>query len=96
MSDRLIGFDPVIDKKIHTLIIGTFPGVESLNSNTYYGSEKNHFWDILYRCLDSDWPAYKPLRGKSREEKYALVLQHGIGIWDIVQSCERKGGRDAP
>jgi hypoxanthine-DNA glycosylase len=95
MSERLIGFEPIIDKNVHTLILGTFPGIESLHLNSYYGNSKNHFWDVLYHCLDPTCPPHSLVRKNSREERYAFILKNGIGIWDIVQSCERIGNKDA-
>ena len=45
------GFPPSIDKKCHTLILGSMPGVTSLQQQQYYAHPQNRFWRII-RALD--------------------------------------------
>jgi hypoxanthine-DNA glycosylase len=92
---RLTGLPPVVNSATKILIVGTFPGVDSLAKQTYYASERNHLWDILFRCLDPEFPPYQPVRGFDRKYKYDFILSHNIGLWDIIESCEREGSNDS-
>jgi len=51
MVELLKGFDPFIKEGVHTLIVGTFPGVESLGPSTYYGVTKRTIFGTL--CIDA-------------------------------------------
>jgi hypoxanthine-DNA glycosylase len=92
---RLTGFQPIVDIQTRCIIVGTFPGVDSLSSGYYYANEENHFWDIMYRCLDASYPPYIPVKNKTRSERYQLLLKNKIGLWDIIESCERNGSNDS-
>lgn len=96
---------------IHTLILGTHPSVASLARNKYFGHSMNAFWWIAGDCLGfrresgigSKGEPYKfsaNLRyGNNRiisyEEQVELLTSQGFAVWDIIQSCERKGSLDS-
>ena len=40
-------FDPVVDARCHTLILGSFPSVKSRENAFYYGHPQNRFWRML-------------------------------------------------
>jgi len=46
-SDRLQGLPPVISRQARLVILGSFPGVASLQARQYYGHPRNHFWPLL-------------------------------------------------
>jgi hypoxanthine-DNA glycosylase len=79
---------PIVDANTRVLIVGSMPGVRSLEKQQYYGNERNHFWGIISKLLHVSIPA-------TYEEKIALVQQHQIGLWDVIRTCERKGSLDA-
>jgi hypoxanthine-DNA glycosylase len=91
---RIHCFEPIIDFKTEVLVIGTIPGVESLKQSTYYANKSNHFWDIVYRCFDSAWDPYEVVIKTDRERLYSFLLKNKVGLWDIIESCERKGSSD--
>lgn len=86
---RLRGFPPVIDERIRTLILGSFPSEASLAAGQYYAHPRNQFWTILGRVLG------EPLADLPYETRLARVLAHGIGIWDVLGACEREGSADS-
>lgn len=86
---RLRGFAPVIDAGVETLILGSFPSAASLAAGQYYAHPRNQFWQILGAVLG------EPLAELPYERRLARVLAHRIGIWDVIDACEREGSADA-
>ncbi len=86
---RLKGFPPVIDERVHTLILGSFPSEASLAAGQYYAHPRNQFWTILGRVLG------EPLAELPYEDRLARVLAHRVGIWDVLGACEREGSADS-
>lgn len=79
---------PVIDENTRVLIVGSMPGAKSLQKQQYYGNERNHFWGIMSELLLLPIP-------NTYEGKLELLRSHHIGLWDVIQSCERVGSLDA-
>jgi hypoxanthine-DNA glycosylase len=83
------GFPPVVDAKVETLILGSFPGVASLAKLQYYGHPQNHFWRLLGAVIS------EPLPDMAYEQRLKSLLKHRIGLWDIIDTCTREGSLDA-
>ena len=81
-------FDPVVNKRCHTLILGSFPSVKSRENAFYYGHPQNRFWKVLAAVFGEEVPADIPA-------KKALLLRHGLALWDVIASCEIEGSSDA-
>lgn len=79
---------PIVDDATKVLILGSMPGAISLQKQQYYGNERNHFWGIISALFEQDIP-------ESYEGKLALLKKYHIGLWDTIESCERKGSLDA-
>lgn len=88
MEERIYSYDPVADENSRLLILGTMPSVESLRRGFYYAHPRNAFWPIMSRILGENRP-------ESIEEKKAMLLRHGVALWDCAHSCLRKGSLDA-
>lgn len=88
---RLQGLPPVVGPSTRLLVLGSFPGVASLQAQQYYGHPQNHFWKILQALWPDD-----PLPAREHyAERCVWVLEHGLGIWDVYASCEREGSLDS-
>lgn len=85
----LRGFDPVIDRRITTLILGSFPSEASLAAGQYYAHPRNQFWRILGALLG------EPLHEQPYPQRLVRMLAHRIGLWDVLGACERAGSLDA-
>ncbi|MDH5479386.1 MAG: DNA-deoxyinosine glycosylase [Nitrosomonas sp.] len=80
-------FKPIADSKAKILILGSMPGEASLLANQYYAHPRNAFWRIMAELLKFD-PAV------SYEEKIQALHATHIALWDVLQSCKRKGSLD--
>lgn len=84
-----IGFPPSIDNNCHTLILGSMPGVSSLEKQQYYAHPKNRFWPLMVRLLgELEVPIDYQLR-------LQLLLRHHIALWDSIATCDRDGSLDS-
>lgn len=83
-----MSFAPVYGPDSHTLIVGTWPSPKSREQGFYYGHPQNRFWPLMARLLDAPAPQSIP-------EKKALLLAHGLALWDTVESCVITGASDA-
>ena len=81
-------FEPVFDENSKILILGTFPSVKSRENHFYYGQPQNRFWRVVSGVLGVPCP-------KTVEEKKALLLRHGIAVWDVIHSCSIEGSSDS-
>jgi hypoxanthine-DNA glycosylase len=89
MSDLLEGLAPVVDERTRLIVLGSFPGVASLQAQQYYGHPRNHFWPILSALWNVE------LRHAPYDRRLAAALEHGLGIWDVYASCQRVGSLDS-
>lgn len=81
-------FAPLSDSAARLLILGSYPGVSSLEQSQYYAHPRNVFWDILSEIVGFE----RSLEYKER----AATLQHaGIALWDVLYSCKRIGSLDS-
>lgn len=81
-------FLPIIDSETEILILGTMPGIASLAKQEYYANPRNHFWKIIYTILRT-----LPVADEFNEKR-RLLQSHKIGLWDVLDYCERKGSLD--
>ncbi|MDP5009238.1 MAG: DNA-deoxyinosine glycosylase [Glaciimonas sp.] len=88
-SDNLTGFAPVLDSDARILILGSFPGVASLAIQQYYAHPRNQFWSLLSIVLDVD------LVNLPYAQRLSNLLAHGIGLWDVLATCNRSGSLDS-
>ena len=82
------GFEPVFDGRSRVLVLGSFPSVLSRANDFYYGNPQNRFWRVAASCLGEPVPA-------TIAEKRAMLLAHGVALWDVIASCDIIGSSDA-
>lgn len=87
----LTGLPPLVSPATQVLILGSFPGVRSLQAQQYYGHPQNQFWKILQAI----WPSSPDgICASSYEYRSAWLLERGLGVWDVYASCQREGSLD--
>ena len=85
----LQGLGPVAGPGTRLLLLGSFPGVASLQAQQYYGHPRNHFWPILSAIWQVD------LGALPYAEKLAVAQARGLGLWDVYATCRREGSLDS-
>ncbi|MBD3583029.1 DNA-deoxyinosine glycosylase [Flavobacterium selenitireducens] len=85
----ICSFPPLATADSEILILGTMPGVQSLDKQQYYGHPQNAFWKILF-SLFAELPV--PDHFESRK---SLLIENRLALWDVLESCERQGSLDS-
>ena len=98
------GFEPVFDRRSRVLVLGSFPSVLSRANTFYYGNSQNRFWRVMAACLGVPVPPNEGDALASGEPatldasvaaKRAMLLNGGVALWDVIESCDIKGSSDA-
>ena len=81
------GFPPVFSPNAEVLILGSMPGVRSLEQQQYYAHPRNAFWRIMQALYGVD--AQAPYRRRLEQLRAGRVA-----LWDVIASCRRAGSLD--
>ncbi len=87
-ADLLTGFDCVADEHSEILILGSMPGVASLQQQQYYAHQRNAFWKIMQSLYGIPYDADYSLR-------LGLLKENKIALWDVAHQCVRSGSLDS-
>ncbi|RZT08437.1 G/U mismatch-specific uracil-DNA glycosylase [Duganella sp. CF402] len=82
-------FDPVVDQRTRLLVLGSLPGEKSLAAQQYYANRQNKFWLLMSAVLGVELVAL------DYEARLATLLEHGVGLWDVVAEAHRPGSLDS-
>ena len=88
MQNRISSFPPFIDDQSKILILGSIPGVKSLEKQQYYAHPQNKFWKIIFELFNEE-------STEDYAERISVLKRNHIAIWDVIDSCERKGSLDS-
>ena len=71
-------FEPVIGSSPRVLILGSMPGVVSLQAVQYYANPRNAFWTIMAELfgfeIDCDY-----------QQRIDQIKQHPVVLWDTIK-----------
>lgn len=84
---RVTSFPPIVAENAQVLILGSMPGVKSLEAAEYYAHPRNAFWPIMAMIFDAG-------NFKNYQDKTAFLLANRIALWDVLQHCTRPGSLD--
>jgi hypoxanthine-DNA glycosylase len=82
-------FDPVVDERTRLLVLGSLPGEQSLAVQQYYANRQNKFWLLMSAVLGVELVAL------DYAARLATLLEHGVGLWDVVAEAHRPGSLDS-
>lgn len=81
-------FAPAETRQARILILGSMPGVKSLQEQQYYAHPQNAFWKIMAELFEFPQElSYRQRLQQLRDQKIAL--------WDVMQTCFRTGSLDS-
>jgi len=84
---KAVSFPPLEGNNPKVLILGTIPGIGSINAGEYYHDGSNRIWKLLSRLFGCKMPS-------TYEEKKELLSRNGLAIWDYYRSVERSDSSD--
>ncbi len=79
---------PALGQGCTALVLGSMPGRASLAAGRYYAHPQNRFWATMACVLGQPLPT-------EYEERIAMLHACGIGLFDVLASCARKGSLDS-
>lgn len=89
MSEKPLSysFPPLVGNAPKVLVLGSMPGVASLEAQQYYAHPRNAFWPIMAAIfeLDSDAPYVT---------RCQQLTDAGVAVWDVLKACHRPGSLD--
>jgi len=85
---RVHSFAPVLGKRPRILILGSMPGIASLEAVQYYAHPRNAFWPIMAELFSID-------AERNYDERIAQIEQAPVILWDTLKRCDRPGSLDA-
>lgn len=87
-APRVASFRPRVTPDCRVLVLGSMPGVASLKAQNYYAHPRNAFWPIMAMLTGLD-------AGAPIDQRIDRLNRAGIGLWDVLANCERRGSLDA-
>ncbi|MFT4197143.1 MAG: DNA-deoxyinosine glycosylase [Pseudoxanthomonas sp.] len=79
---------PAVAADCRVLVLGSMPGDASLAATSYYAHPRNRFWPLMGALFGFDAAAPYAAR-------IAALQRAGVGLWDVIGQCERRGSLDA-
>lgn len=88
MQPVVHSFPPLTGNDVRVLVLGSMPGLKSLQAQQYYAHPQNRFWPFMGELVGADPALPYP-------ERCNRLVGAGIALWDVLASCERPGSLDS-
>ena len=85
---RVQSFEPIIGHQPRVIILGSMPGVASVEAVQYYAHPRNAFWPIMAELFGIDHAASYELRVRQ-------ISRQPVILWDTLRACRRPGSLDS-
>ena len=82
-------FAPVVNEHTRVLVLGSLPGEASLAQSQYYAHPQNRFWHLIGDVIGVALP------GMPYEARLQTLLDHRVGLWDVIAKAKREGSLDS-
>ena len=82
-------FPPVVNERTRVLVLGSLPGEASLAQSQYYAHPQNRFWHLIGDVIGVALP------GMAYEARLQALLDHRVGLWDVIAKAKRDGSLDS-
>ena len=82
-------FPYVISDNSEILILGSMPGIKSLEMQQYYAHPQNRFWKVMGHLCKN-----KSLHTLDYETRLKTLTNNGFALWDVLKYCKRDGSLD--
>jgi len=82
------GLAPVWQADAQILILGSLPGVASLQAAQYYAHPRNQFWPLMQALFGIELAL-------PYEARLQQLQQHRVALWDLIASAHRPGSLDS-
>lgn len=87
MDNYIHPFPPILNHHTCVLFLGSFPSIASFEHSFYYAHPRNAFWSIMEEIFGVTF--------YDNENKINFCIEKGIGLWDVIGSCERSNSSDS-
>jgi len=81
-------FEPIVGRNPRIVILGSMPGVVSLQAVQYYANPRNAFWAIIAELFGIDIDG-------SYQSRVEQISQLPLILWDTLKACHREGSLDS-
>jgi TDG/mug DNA glycosylase family protein len=81
-------FNAMMGSTPKILVLGSLPGIASLNAQQYYAHPRNAFWMIMSRYFGFDERA-------PYTQRLECLLSSHVALWDVLGQAERQGSLDS-
>lgn len=81
-------FAPVVPPDPAVLVLGSMPGIRSLQAGEYYAHPRNRFWTVMRDVAGGDPDA-------TYQARLDRLGRAGIALWDVLKHCRREGSLDS-
>jgi TDG/mug DNA glycosylase family protein len=85
---RVHSFEPIIGRDPRIIILGSMPGVVSLEAVQYYANPRNAFWRIIAALFNINID-------DGYDSRVRQVSQLPLILWDTLKACHRDGSLDS-
>lgn len=82
-------FAPAINENSKILILGSMPGIKSLQEAQYYAHPQNRFWKVMSVLCSTD------MVSMNYQDRIQTLLNNNFALWDVIKSCSREGSLDS-